>query len=194
MNYDLYAFNEHVTNSCEYLFNTLGFPNVVVELGVFKGFFTFSMLHTIVPKIPNYKHIAIDPYTTSPDLESKVIEEARISFLKNVDVCPYKNNLEFIQKTSRDGLMTLLNRGEQAQLVYVDGDHMASTVLQDLVLSFDLLKPGGVLLCDDSVTWGNDKSIGETPRLAVNSFINCYWKKIQILPIPNSYQTAILKL
>jgi predicted O-methyltransferase YrrM len=191
--YYLYQFNDHVDSSCKYLFEKFGLPKTVIEVGVYQGYFSINMTHTIAPTYPSYQHYAIDPFTSSPDLDSDMIAQAYECFIHNLSISPYKNNIEFIRKPSYNGLQELINRGVKADLIYIDGDHTAPTVLQDLVLSYQLIEEGGVILCDDSVTWGKKYSLQDTPRLAIDSFIQCYWGKIEVLILPNSYQTAFIK-
>ena len=191
--YHLYQFNEHVDSSCKYLFDKFGLPKTVIEVGVYQGYFSINMTHTIAPKNPSYKHYAIDPFTTSPDLESDVISQAYKCFMHNLNLSPYRNNIEFIRKPSYVGLLELINKGVKADLIYIDGDHTSPAVLQDLVLGYQLINEGGVILCDDSVTWGKEFSLQDTPRLAIDSFIQCFWGKIEVLILPNSYQTAFIK-
>lgn len=193
--YYLYEFNEHAKNSVQFLFDKFGgMPETVVEIGVYQGYFTIGMTHTIAPTKPSYKHYCIDPFTNSPDLEPDMIEKAYECFQHNLNKTPYAKNIEFIRKNSWDGLLELINRGVKADLIYVDGNHTAPVVLQDLVLSYEILKPGGVMLCDDSVTWGEEFKLQDTPRLAIDSFIQCFWGKIRVLVLPNSYQTAFTKI
>lgn len=41
------------------------------------------------------------------------------------------------------------NRENRYDFIYVDGDHMPQAVMLDLLLSFKLLKPGGIMGIDD---------------------------------------------
>ena len=85
--------------------------------------------------------------------------------------------------------------------IYIDGDHTAASVLEDLTLSFTVLNPGGVILCDDAVSWKythhstNTKSsdLSLSPRIAVDSFIHCNWSRIDIIDLPNANQVAFQK-
>ena len=68
----------------------------------------------------------------------------------------------------------------------------------DIVLSFDILAPGGMIVCDDSVSWKyRDKRGNEdpqmSPRMAVESFIMCNWSKIEPFGLPSGHQTAFIK-
>lgn len=68
-------------------------------------------------------------------------------------------------------------------LIYIDGNHISSAVMEDMVLSFRLLKPGGVMICDDYTGgWGGNPL--DFPKLAIDSFINCYWNKLDLLLYP----------
>ena len=196
--YYLYEFSEHLKTSIEHIVKVVGVPKTVVELGVYQGYFTFNMTHAAIQQHPDYKHYAIDPYTKSPDLDDDVIEKAHDIFLRNKKISPHTNNIELIRKTSWNGMIDLLNRGVKADLIYVDGDHRAGEVLDDMVLGFKLLNLGGVMLCDDSVSWCHTEKNGQkplhySPRLAVDSFIQCNWGKIEVMILPNGYQSALIK-
>ncbi len=76
-------------------------------------------------------------------------------------------------------------------LIYIDGNHIASCVLEDLVLSFGILKQGGIIICDDYTGgWGQNPL--EFPKLAIDSFVNCYWDKLDLLLYP-AHQLYIQK-
>ena len=84
----------------------------------------------------------------------------------------------------------------------MDGFHKASTVLEDLTLSFKLLSHGGIMLIDDAVDWQardyntnaiiNDATL--TPKLAVDSFVQIYKNSIEVLQLPRQNQVAIRKI
>ena len=195
--YYLYEFNEHVKTSIGHIIKNTGVPKTVIELGVYQGYFTFNMTHSIAPSNPDYKHYAIDPFTSSLDLDDDMIEKAYECFLHNKKISPHARHIELIRDTSWNGMMQLLNRGVKADLIYVDGDHRAGEVLDDMVLGFKLLKVGGVMLCDDSVSWcyteNKQKPLQFSPRLAVDSFIQCNWGKVEVMILPNGYQSAFIK-
>ncbi len=198
----LYQFHEYLKPNIERILSLPNFDiNIVVELGVFQGYFTFNMTHMMAPNKPNYTHYAIDPFETSEDLDSDVIADALDCFESNLQNSELRDNIIFIRNTSHGGLYYLKARCVQADLIYIDGSHMASDVLQDLVLSWNILKKGGVILCDDSAgSWMYaDKETGykpvqKSPRLAVENFIQCFWDKIEIIDLPNNWQTAFRKI
>lgn len=193
-----FQFHDFLQSSVQHIIKEVGVPKTVVEIGVFQGYCTFNMTAMIASKIPEYKHIAIDPFDNSHDLDDTTIQEAYEKFKSNLEVFPLKHNIEFKRTNSWDGLMELLNRKIEVDMVYIDGDHRASGVLEDLILSYRLVKLGGVILCDDSTNWvhtdrNKEKMAQYSPRLAVDSFIHCNWHKIELMNLPNCWQTAFIK-
>ncbi len=197
--YELTQFHEHNPKSVKHIVGRMGYlPSTVVEVGVYTGDFTFNMLHTFCPQVPGYQHFAIDPFVGYSEYDSKQIEDVYSKFQRNLSACTHKDSLKFIKKPSSIALLELAASGLQADLIYIDGDHKAGEVLQDMVLSWMLLKVGGAMLMDDSVSWcftdkHNEKPLQYSPRLAVDSFIQCNWGKVEVLILPNGYQSAFIK-
>ena len=194
--YDLDPEGQKLKNF-EYIINRFGYPGVVVEIGCYYGKTTSQLVQMIVPRNPNLTYYAIDPFDTSIDV-GEDLEMIHDMFIKNLEQFPFKNNIIFYREMSFDALIKLRCNKITPQLIYIDGDHTAGTVLNDLVLSFDILTPGGVVVCDDSVVWKyKDKNGIEdpqmSPRMAVETFLMCNWSKIEILQLPNGCQTAFIK-
>ena len=194
--YDLDRGGEKLKNFV-YIINRFGYPDVIVEIGCYYGKTTSELVQAIAPRNPNLTYYAIDPFDTSMDV-GEDLEMIHDMFIRNLEQFPYKNNIIFYREKSFDGLIKLRSNKVTPQLIYIDGDHTASTVLNDLVLSFDILAPGGVIVCDDSVVWKyKDKNGTEdpqmSPRMAVETFLMCNWSKIELLHLPNGYQTAFIK-
>jgi predicted O-methyltransferase YrrM len=102
-------------------------------------------------------------------------------------------------KSFSDGaLASLLAEGKRGyfDFIYVDGSHRAPDVLYDAVLSFRLLRVGGVIAFDDYL-WDDETRkevdpIG-TPKIAIDAFTNIYSRKLRILRAP-LYQLYIQKI
>lgn len=186
------VFHDYTAMSVEWLVRQFGIPKTVIEIGVFEGHSTFNMTNMFAQQIPDYKHYAIDPHEDSDDIEEDVVAKAGKTFRSNLEEFKYKDNIEYIPEYSWNGLMDLYTRGVKADLIYIDGDHRAATVMEDLVLAFKLIDKGGVILCDDCVAWYNEK-LQNTPKLAVDAFIHCYWDKIDMLRLPHGCQIAFRK-
>jgi predicted O-methyltransferase YrrM len=65
---------------------------------------------------------------------------------------------------------------------YVDGCHQATCVISDAVLSFELLKPGGILIFDD-YGWGALFKVPPhaRPRVAIDAFLAIFRDEIEVL-------------
>ena len=184
-------------NNFEYIFKEFGLPVIVVEIGCYYGKTTGALVQKIAPQVPNMQYHAIDPFDTSVDV-GEDLEKVYQIFINNLNTFPFKKNIILHREKSFDALVKLRERKITPQLIYIDGDHTASTVLSDLVLSFDILAPGGMIVCDDSVLWKyKDKHGNEdphmSPRMAVESFIMCNWSKIEPFKLPLGTQTAFIK-
>ena len=75
--------------------------------------------------------------------------------------------------------------------IYLDGGHTAVDVIQDAVLSFLLLKKGGILIFDDYY-WEPDKDPFLTPHKAIDAFLDIYSTKYELLQ--QNYQVIIKKV
>jgi hypothetical protein len=75
-------------------------------------------------------------------------------------------------------------------LVYVDGSHAAPDVLADAVLSWPLLKTGGIMIFDDYL-WGQDPRPEHCPRLAIDGFLSFHRGWFDVLHA--EYQIAVRK-
>lgn len=180
-----------------YIFEKYGIPTNIIEIGCYEGWTTFRLSDNLTPMNHQLKIYAIDPHDYTNDL-NETIKSAKENFHYNLQTHQYKN-VTHINKYSKDALIELIDEGVQAEFIYIDGDHRAHSVLEDLVLSWQLLKVGGVILCDDSIDWkfkdGNGtESAQMSPRMAIEMFIQCNWHRLNILRLPNYSQTAFMKV
>ncbi|MEM9660251.1 MAG: class I SAM-dependent methyltransferase, partial [Planctomycetota bacterium] len=77
-------------------------------------------------------------------------------------------------------------------IIYIDGSHMEDDVLEDAVLSWRLLKDGGVLIFDDYRWFGSSESeIEGLPKMAIDAFVACFGERVEV--IHNSYQLILRK-
>jgi predicted O-methyltransferase YrrM len=80
---------------------------------------------------------------------------------------------------------------ETYDMIYVDGDHTASSVLEDAVLSLPLLKKGGIMIFDD-YEWTGMPRMVDRPQIAINAFTAIYADKVRV--IHRAYQLAVQKV
>ena len=97
---------------------------------------------------------------------------------------------------SRSALMLIHENNVKFDFIYIDGSHMAVDVLTDLILSFRLLKIGGLCICDDYY-WTpeiDNFDLGKSPKMAIDAFSSIYSKRIGFMPIVNTQFAFIRKL
>lgn len=89
-----------------------------------------------------------------------------------------------IKERSVTALTQIIHADIEFDLVYIDGSHNSQDVLFDLVMSFQLLKIGGLIICDDYL-WDygyrltND--INSCPKPAIDAFCSIFNSSVRIL-------------
>jgi predicted O-methyltransferase YrrM len=137
-----------------------GRPNLhAIEIGIFEGRTTLWFLENILNH--ETSHITcIDP-------------NFRPVFLKNIS--EYQNKVSVLRERSQLALRGQTFAPNSIDFIYVDGYHVAPGVLEDAILSFRLLKVGGVLIFDDYL-WITDMAGNPIrgPKIAIDAFLEVY--------------------
>lgn len=101
-------------------------------------------------------------------------------FLSNVG--PYKRKVRWFRGPSQD----VLRGGQFAPIrtapydfIYIDGSHRAADVLEDAVLSFRLLKVGGLMVFDDYAWNGGGPTEFDNARRGVDAFYYGYGNQLK---------------
>ena len=103
----------------------------------------------------------------------------------------YGNKVITIKSESNKALLSEQVREKKYDFIYIDGCHESKEVLEDAVLCWELLKEKGIMIFDD-YGWGeNVQDLNMKPKIAIESFINCYRKKLEILQV--DYQVVLFK-
>ena len=177
-------------------------PVRVLEIGSFEGasacfvieackWSSTLELHCVDTWLGGREHVAAS--IDMGEVEARFDHNIAISQLKahaNVTVHKHK-------RRSSEALIELLAEGRlnYFDFIYVDGSHSASDVLSDALLSFKLLRKGGVLAFDDYL-WvdseDKDRNPLNSPKLAIDSFVNVYFSKVKIIQAP-LYQIFVQK-
>lgn len=161
-----------------------------LEIGSYEGKATCWLLDKVLTH-PSSRITCID--TFEGGYEHK---QLNVDFTNTLEV--FKNNISYkkdqvkiLQGTSYQHLLELQKSNEKYDFIYVDGSHEAKHVLQDAVLSFELLKSGGIMIFDDYL-WGDFiANPSMTPKIAIDCFIRSYEKDLSV--IHSQYQVAIVK-
>jgi predicted O-methyltransferase YrrM len=125
-----------------------GHPIHYLEIGVWQGDSLVWMLDHVLTH-EDAKATAVDPWIQMLPKHTQQNMNAR--YEKTVSrVAKYRDKCTVYREFSSRWLRQYSTRyWNQLDMVYVDGDHAALTCLDDIVLSWPLLKIGGVMLIDD---------------------------------------------
>ena len=159
-------------------------PRVALEIGCREGSSTLWFLDHLL--LADASRIyCIDPWEEDPKYFK--------NFQANIKEHPAAHKVKVIRSRSYEALQQLLREGFAADLVYVDGSHSAHDVLWDLMLSFRLLRIGGVMMCDD-YTWPvvEGRLLG-TPKVAIDAFTTIYAEKFRWIRASALFQVSFIK-
>lgn len=141
-----------------------GKPNIhALEIGNYEGFSAIWQLENVLTD-PSSTITCIDIF------DDRVIEEL---FDLNIKATGVSSKVKKL-KGSSEIMLRGLNL-EQFDYVYIDACHLPKWVLSDAVLSWDLLKKGGLMIFDD-YKYIEDKPQGFQPT-RINFIDNYLWKK-----------------
>lgn len=160
-----------------------GKPNVrYLEVGVWEGRSLFWMLdHVLTHK--SSRAIAIEPYVQD-------------NLLSNIKASGAKDRITLVKGFS--GIELRKMELDSIDIVYIDGAHTANAALEDMVLAWRLLKPGGLMIMDDYMWDGNEDTPDDRPlttelkpRLGIDAFVSAYRSFIEV--VHNDYQFVVRK-
>ena len=157
-------FSHNEWNFIKYLVHLIDTPCRILEIGCYEGRATVWMLENIA---------------THPD--------ARITCIDCAEQASFRQNMLAVRSPEKVRLKIGFSQNllrscptNTFDFVYVDGSHGTVEVLEDAVLSFRLLKRGGIMGFDD-FKWKDPAFPGATPKLAINAFLSVYRPKITVL-------------
>jgi hypothetical protein len=110
-------------------------------------------------------------------------------FVSNIGTAGGRNRLELVEGHSQIELRRLPI--DNYHIIYIDGDHMAASVLEDAVLSWRLLKIGGLLIFDD-YDWEHQREPPFRPLMAVDFFTEVFRPKVEV--VHRDYQLVLRKM
>lgn len=162
-----------------------------LEIGSFEGRSTVWLLENILTDETS-RITCIDTFEGSFEHQVLKLNLHNLYDVFMNNVAAHKHKVKPIKAKSSDGLLLPEVRNDKYDFIYVDGCHEAKEVLEDAIMCFQILKDGGIMIFDDYLwTCPGDNSPQMTPKIAVEAFMSCYAKHIDILEI--DYQVVIRK-
>jgi FkbM family methyltransferase len=168
----------------------------ILEIGTYAGTSLIYMLQML----PLAKAVAIDRWKSyDEDVDGKKVEtlanleniNVKNIFDKNILKAGMKDRITCMQGDSEKCLTQLLIDNKKFDFIYVDGSHRCLDCFLDCVLSWKILKTGGIMAIDDYQYKKDDKNILEIPFYGVNEFLKKYQNELKIISI--GYRVFIQK-
>jgi predicted O-methyltransferase YrrM len=146
-----------------------------LEIGVYEGRAVVWMLENILTN-PTSHVTGIDIFYLVG--ESVYSPEQQKIYEDNVIAAGGEGRSTTINDFSQTALRKLPL--DHYDIIYIDGAHSSAGVLEDAVLALRLLKEGGVLIFDD-YRWFKTIERAESPRYAIDIFIELYGEQFDVL-------------
>lgn len=178
-------------------------PKKILEVGSFEGKSTCWMIKNFALDNPLEMYCidtweGSEEHATLPELKN-VMPNIEERFRKNTSnaIASAKNEvkLHVLKGKSYPELCKLSAQGiNDFDLIYIDGSHIASDVLIDACISFEMLRIKGMIIFDDyhSPNYVEDKPdyylyLQKHPRLGIDSFIKCNADRLLIVNFDEEY-------
>ncbi|MGL5063602.1 MAG: tetratricopeptide repeat protein [Microcoleus sp.] len=159
----------------KYLQEFAGIPEFqVVEIGSFQGMSACWLLDNILTH-PTAKITCIDPYFQE-------------QFKGNIAKTGVADRVIALEGYSQDLLVTLAS--EFYDISYVDGCHKPISALQDAILSWRLVKVGGLMIFDDYEFTFPDNPEDDT-KIGIDMFLEMFGSQLEV--IHKGYQLIVRK-
>jgi len=146
-----------------------GKPNLrYLEVGVFEGQSFVWM----------FENVLTDSSSVATAIDLFFADGLEERFTENIERAGVTDRVTTIKGFSNDALRPLTP--DSFDIIYIDGSHTAANVLRDGLLSWDLLKKGGILIFDDYALAPRFPSTLR-PREMIDAMVTAFGKEIEVL-------------
>ena len=163
----------------------------ILEIGNYEGNSSVFLLK----ELPNSKITCVDSFSPYNELQSgKNYDVIYNNFLSNIS--PYKERVTIFKMKSNEFFSLKLNsdknfKDEKYDLIYIDGSHLYSDVLNDANSAINLLNKNGIIIFDDFL-WMHYPKINDNPMGAIKKILENNIKTLKVLSI--SHQIIFQKI
>ena len=154
-------------------------PNVhALEIGCFEGQSACWFLDNILTH-PTSRLICVDPFAVP--MASILLRYFEARFDHNIAASGASDRVTKLIGPSQVVVRTLQH--SQFDFIYVDGSHKIGDVLQDAVLAWTVLRPGGIVMFDDYalVDDVSEGLMARAPGRALDAFMSILGSSAQLL-------------
>jgi len=174
-------FTYHIPVWTNVLKDLKGKPGLTyLEIGTYEGRSFLWIMDNILTH-PSSRAVAIDAYNES------VSPGAEKVFLENLRRGGLSTKVRVIKGLSQEQLRQL--KLNSFDLIYIDGDHRGKSTIMDAILSWDLLKEGGIMIFDDYKI-DFDIPMEMRPEYVLDFFQSIFGDEIEVL---NDYYQLIIR-
>jgi predicted O-methyltransferase YrrM len=176
-------------------------PRRIIEIGSFEGQSACYLIESCSQTHPIEIH-CIDTWEGGVEHRKDDMNSVEARFHRNIaraeQRAEHPPTVVTHKSRSINALAELMavDTPESFDLIYIDGSHQAPDVLADAVLSFQLLRVGGMMIFDDYL-WAMEPDGRQDPlnmpKPAVDAFLNTYQRKIRLLRGAPLYQLYAIK-
>ncbi len=176
-------------------------PLKILEIGSFEG---RSACH-LIEKCSGYgplELVCVDTWQGGMEHDKSLMGEVERRFDSNIAIARARAatsvEVRKVKAVSAVGLAGIIHVEGPGRydLVYIDGSHQAPDVLTDAVMSFQLLRVGGLMFFDDYL-WGLNPSANSDPmtipKPAIDAFLYLFQRKIAMVSGAPGYQLYVEK-
>jgi len=135
-------------------------PKIIVEVGTWKGRSAWhfaeasakigSEIYCVDTWLGGIDHFLSDKPQDDLRRDEHGTPQIYEQFLRNFVAHHAAGRIHPVRQTSVNGARALASRGLFADLIYIDGSHEAPDVMMDMMLSREILEPGGIIFGDDA--------------------------------------------
>ena len=169
-------FSQHVPRWKIWLSRFVGKPNMhFMEIGSYEGRSCLWL----------FENVLTDPTSTMTCVDwfwDQAYHERNGCSLEDSFHENLRGHLDRVSIYCGKSFQTLLKLQKHQQtydFVYVDGSHEQTDVLNDAVLSFQLLKVGGLMVMDDYHY--KSQGMAEDPAVGIDAFLGVYRNKLKVI-------------
>jgi predicted O-methyltransferase YrrM len=175
----------------------------ILEVGSFEGKSTIWFLDNIlqnknstitcVDPWMNYSqdHDSLNSYNNEDNEWMLTERKTKEIFLHNIIESGDSDKVIIRQGFSNKILPSLITEQKMYDIIFIDGNHTAPYVMMDSIMSWGVLKKGGILIFDD-YTWGLDRTTTLRPKESVDYFMLTFAD--YITELYSNYRKIIKKL
>lgn len=174
-----------------------------LEIGSFEGKSATFFISEVFEEGRTYEFFCLDTWEGGEEHDTVDMVTTERLFDHNVNIALSRNpgksvNVRKVKELSHLGLSRLMSLGLVGtfDFIYVDGSHQCADVMSDLIMSFHLLRVGGIVACDD-YAWFPDRREGRllhSPKMAIDTFGNIFWEKMAFVQMGTPHQPIFVKI